>query len=293
MRQISEAIDRGATLADAVRPTGMFLPPLVHDMVQVGETTGRLDEAMLRLARHYEQMQFRKRAFLVSVSWPLIELTIALAVVGLMILLLGFLPEESREMIGVPIWVGPKGFIAYLILVAALLVPLVIFIRGALSGRLPAPIMAAFMAVPKLGQWLRLIAMSRMSWTLAMAVEAGMGAKQSVAIALRSSQNPFFTRHQNQIQKSIARGEEMNVAFSRTGAFPEDFIDALTIGEDTGRLAESMETLSKRYEEDGKLAMTAMSIAGGVLVMMLVGGLIIFFIFAIANWYKNLLESFM
>ena len=39
--------------------------------------------------------------------------------------------------------------------------------------------------------------------------------------------------------------------------------------------------------------MTALSIAGGVLVMFLVAGVIIFFIFAIANWYKNLLESFM
>src|SRR6185369_10603206 len=48
-------IRSGMTLADSIEEEESF-PPLLTEMIRVGEETGQLDQALLRLADHYRNL---------------------------------------------------------------------------------------------------------------------------------------------------------------------------------------------------------------------------------------------
>jgi type II secretory pathway component PulF len=51
--EISQRVREGSSLADAMRQSGRFTP-LVIQMVGVGETTGTLDEMLIRITEYYD-----------------------------------------------------------------------------------------------------------------------------------------------------------------------------------------------------------------------------------------------
>ena len=86
---VSSAIAQGESLTAALDATGDYFPLLFREMVEVGEQTGHLGEIFAQLAEHYENQIMLRRNFRASITWPAIQLIIALAVVGLMIRLSG------------------------------------------------------------------------------------------------------------------------------------------------------------------------------------------------------------
>jgi MSHA biogenesis protein MshG len=54
LRKVSEEVKRGENLSDALSRFGIF-PPLLHQMVTVGENTGKLDEVLGKVSDYYDQ----------------------------------------------------------------------------------------------------------------------------------------------------------------------------------------------------------------------------------------------
>ena len=52
--QMRDGIERGETIARTAAATGLF-PPLVVQMISVGEDTGAIDALMLNVAEYYER----------------------------------------------------------------------------------------------------------------------------------------------------------------------------------------------------------------------------------------------
>ena len=85
MAAINEAVGNGENLAAAMAATGDFFPPLFHEMVEVGEQTGHQGEIFAQLASHYENQVQLRRTFVASITWPMFQLCVAVAVVGFLI----------------------------------------------------------------------------------------------------------------------------------------------------------------------------------------------------------------
>ena len=54
LRKVTEEVKRGENLSDSLARAGIF-PPLLHQMVTVGETTGKLDEVLGKVSDYYDQ----------------------------------------------------------------------------------------------------------------------------------------------------------------------------------------------------------------------------------------------
>ncbi len=54
VRQLRRSIEEGKTISDPMRLSGFF-PPMVTQMVSVGETTGELDTMLVKVADYYEE----------------------------------------------------------------------------------------------------------------------------------------------------------------------------------------------------------------------------------------------
>src|SRR5687768_4504336 len=82
---IKSRVADGGTVAEAMHAQNGFFPPMFVQMVAIGEQTGKLDEVLLRLGEHYEHQTSMKRIFWFGIAWPLLQLIVAILVIGLVI----------------------------------------------------------------------------------------------------------------------------------------------------------------------------------------------------------------
>ena len=138
------------------------------------------------------------------------------------------------------------------------------------------------MRIPTLGKCLETMSLARMAWTLSATVDAGMDARQSVRVGLRSTQNVLFTEQARFVDRQIASGHELHEAFRAAHVFPQEFIDALEVGEQTGKLDESMQRLSEQYHQQAEVASKALTTVASFAVWGIVALTIIVLIFRVA-----------
>jgi len=287
--RVRDAVNRGESLTRALAGTGKLLPPLFLEMVHVGEQTGTLGRVFHRLASHYRAQSQRRWIFLAAIAWPLIQLAAAIVVIGLLIWFLGIIAVRNNgqpiDILGFGL-IGTRGLLIYtnfIIAVGLCVAGLVVAVRrGVFWTR---PLQRAMMRWPVIGGCLERLALAQLSWVLHLAMNVEMDLRRVVPLALRATGNDYYIRHADAIVAHVAAGEPLHLAFAASGAFPPDFIDALQVAEESGRVVESMDRLSRRYEEEAELALRTLTVVAGFFVWMLVAAIIIWMIFRLAGFY--------
>lgn len=289
LAEVRDAVAHGESLTGALARTGRIFPPLFLEMVRVGEESGTLAQVFHRLSNHYRRQSQLERTFLAGIAWPMLQLAAAVVVIGILIWVLGIVAQRNR---GNPIdplgfgLIGNRGLAIYstfILFVVGAVTALVIAIRrGKLWTR---SLQQALVRLPAIGPCFEKLALARMAWVLHLTLNVAMDLRRIVPQALRATGNDYYLRHEQAIVADVASGEPLHVAFSRTGAFPGDFIDSLAVAEESGRIVESMDRLSKRYEEEAESALRALAVMAGFGVWMFVAALIVFLIFRLAGFY--------
>ena len=294
LEHVAERIGQGETTEAAIRDTQDAFPRLFHDLVHVGEQTGKLDMILLRLADHYEHMQTLQRIFLAGITWPMIQLAMAIGVIGLMILFLGMVepdPDFPIRSIAFGLY-GVNGLLIFLGTLAGLGVAVWVLISSWRRGRLGAAvILPLFYRIPGLGNCLQTMALGRMAWTLSLTTDTPMDVFDAIHSSLNSTGTSVYTRLEPAIRDQLMAGAPIHTAFRATRAFPNDFVDAIEIGEEAGRLSESLYKLSERDEEQARAAAKALTVIGSVLVWIAVSAVIIYFILSIALLYAGMITK--
>ena len=286
--RVRQAIAGGNTLDQAIAAADGLFPAMVHGMVHVGEQSGRMDEAFLKLAEHYERQMSLRRTFLAGIVWPMIQLAAALLIVGLVIWIMGLVSEmtgQDVDILGLGL-VGNRGLAIYITFLVGVAIAGLVFYRAAATGLAwTRPVQRVLMAAPVLGASLKTLALARLAWTLAVTHDTGMDTIRAVTLAVKNAQNVVFTSGLENVTAVIRRGGTISEGLKAAGGYPEDFVDALEVGEETGQISESMAHLSKLYEERAKAALAALSVLAGFLVWGMVAALIIVLIFRFAMFY--------
>jgi type II secretory pathway component PulF len=288
-QQVSDAVSRGDSLSVALAGTGQLFPPLFREIVDVGEKTGTLGRVFHRLSSHYRKNVELQRMFLMAIAWPMIELVIAICVIGFLIWMLGIVAQRNRgepiDVLGFGL-IGNRGLLVYSIFIVAVgtcVAGLVVAVRrGVMWTR---PLQRGMMRIPVLGGSLEKLALARLTWALHLTMNVDMDLRRVVPLVLRATGNDYYIRHTPDAASLVATGHPLHKAFSATGVFPADFIDALEVAEESGAVVESMERLSKRYEDEAEMALKLLTTFAGVAVALVVMGLIVMMIFRIAGFY--------
>jgi type II secretory pathway component PulF len=292
--QVRRAVAGGTTLDEAISKSNGIFPPMVHGMVHVGEQSGRMDEAFLKLAEHYERQLALRRTFIGGIIWPMIQLGAAVVIVGLVIWVMGLISEmvgQDVDILGVGL-VGTRGLLIYMAIIAGIAVTGVVLYRAAVAGLAwVEPLQRAVMATPVVGHSLKTLALARLAWTLAVTHDTGMDTIRAVRLAVKNAQNVIFSAGIDRLTAVIRRGGTISEGMQAAGGYPQDFIDALQVGEDTGQISESMAHLSTLYEERAKAALAALTVFAGFIVWGLVAAILILLIFRFAFFYIGQIES--
>jgi type IV pilus assembly protein PilC len=282
LHSVHQHVRSGETLWHAMEAVRNYFPTLAIELVRVGEETGRLEAVLLRLADHYDHLYKVRRNFLSAITWPVMELLIAIGVIALLIWLMGIL--NTTDILGFGL-VGTRGVVIYLLIVGGIAATLALLVHSLAYGWWgTAPVRMA-MTVPVIGTALRTAALNRFTWTLGAALETGMEVRRAMQLALRSTQNPVFLDAIDPCDRSLASGQDFAATLRQSRVFPNELVDTVEAAEIAGTLSESLAHLARQYEEQARESAywVARFIAGAIWVGIAL--LIIALIFRIAGVY--------
>ena len=294
IEEIHAGVSAGDTMTDSLKRTGKFFPRLFRRLVEVGEETGHSAEVFRRLAEHYEQQLQLRRSFLQTISWPMLQLIIALAVVGIFILLMGMIEDRTgtrTDMLGFGL-VGWPGFITYVTFLGCVFGAILFAVSAVRRGALwIAPVQMFVMRIPGLGQPLKTLSLAQFAWSLHLTLDAGMEIRKALTLSLQTTYNAYYISHNDRMVREITMGRELNEAMSEARVFPPAFVDAVEVGERSGRLVETLAVLSRQYQEQAALALAMIARIAGFVVWLIVAGLIIMLIFRIFGAYVGAINE--
>jgi len=271
--QVEADLMRGSSLADAMQRQADFFPQLTVALVEAGERGGRLEQAAERLSLYYKALLDLRRSFLASIAWPMFELVMAVLILGGLILILGFIGSMTNTTPIDPFglgWTTRQYFLTYCGLVLGGLASMVLVHQAVARGWLGSWPLDIARRIPLLGRTIEIMALGRTAWALATAYEAGLSAVESVRLGLKSTQQWYYQRHQAATETSIRRGQTLTQALRDTQALPLDFVQAIETGELSGTIPESLEHLAQRYDQEAQRNLRALSVIGGVMIMLLI-----------------------
>ena len=250
LEALCRSTEEGLPLASALRETGAF-PAYMTDMVALAEETGRLEDVLLSLQRHYDR-QLRMAADIKgAVAVPVTLFAVMVAVV--ILLVTQVLPVFDRvfAQLGVRMGAVATGMMnagavlakagtgIAVVLVAAAAAALVVALVPALREKFAAGFRRSFGGRGILGQ----MAAARFASSMSMAVASGLSMEESVALSAKLCGGAKeIDEKTERCRKEIEEGGSPADALAGSGL--------LKLAEQTGSLPDTLEDLAQRQEEE-------------------------------------------
>jgi type IV pilus assembly protein PilC len=296
LKQMSDSLGRGESVADAVRATGEYFPAMFRHMVALGDATGTLDRVYRRLAEHYEHMLATRRAIYSALSWPAIQLTSALAVIGGVIWISGALGLRNidggpLDMFGFGL-VGNQGLAIYAAILLSAGISGVLFWQATRRGAWwTRPIQRVALKLPGVGRALETLALARFTWAMELLLDTSMDLRKALPLALDATGHDRFRQQGPRIARNIERGMTLHGAIAETGAFPRELLDAIAVGEQSGTLQETMDRQANEYRQRAAASISMLGQVFGYVVWAVVAAAIIMLIFRVARAYLEPIQK--
>ena len=292
---IAKRLRKGASATQALTKQDC-LPAMLVEMVRVGEESGQLDQAFLQLADHYRNLVRMKRTFLQGITWPMLQAVLAVTVISIFFLAMSMLEARFDAVQAPDLFMLGLRPLENLALFWSVLLGGALFlgvtVKGTRAGWFGSLPMRVALGIPLLGSTLRTMALSRFSWAFGAAVDSGMNAQRAIQLGLRSTRNPYYAAQESSVLQAVATGQQFHTALEQTDAFPEEFLHAVQVGEQTGELTESLGRLSDDYREQSSLNLRRISQISGFGIFVGVGTMICFSIMLMwANYLSMMNEA--
>jgi type II secretory pathway component PulF len=295
MLRVHDKIRSGNTLAKSMLEEGKYFPPLLIQMVNASEIGGRTESMFAYMADYYDRLRKTRALFIGQITWPLIQLVMAVTVVGLLILIQGILsPNSGYDAAGFGLR-GLQGFYIYCLTVGATF--LLAFVAGYWiwknwfgCHKILVPLVQK---IPVLGTAFITLGLSRLSMTLSMLLNAGVEAKRSIKQAFLSTGNYYFISGMDRAVEAIGRGASFGDAFDESKVLPDEFVETVRIGELSGTETESLDHLAQQYQERSEGALRTIAMIASTTIWIGVMLMLAFLIIRMAMQYINMLNSFL
>jgi type IV pilus assembly protein PilC len=289
--QLADSMKDGNSFADSLTPHRSKFPKMFVEMVTVAESAGKLSEVFEELERYFEAQQESRKKFLNALVMPVSVYVVAVLVVSLLASVLAILSPSGAGSSGLslnPFGLNKFGAAAGLIVAfvgygfAAAVVFLYLIARD--NDDLKQKVEAFGLKIPGLKGAFQSFALQRFSLALSMTHEAGMRADKAVFSSFQATSNNAYVKHADATAGVVRKGKKIAKALVAVGGglFPDEFLDQVKIGEESGQISEVMGRAAEQYREEGIRRTKILALIAGYVVYGLVALMVIALIFSIA-----------
>jgi type IV pilus assembly protein PilC len=287
-------VESGSTLEQAMERHPEVFDKLFRAMVRSGEESGRLEDALDRVAFQVEKADALRRQVKSAMTYPILVFGFAtfalLAVVTFIIPIFAGIFEELAEEnaeadAGLPLptqlCVGVSDAITglWFVLIPAIVGGFVLFFRWKRSERGKGAWDRFKLRLPaQIGDVIQKIALARWSRTFSGSVSAGVPMLQSIKLTGDTAGNVVLEEAMEEVYASAKRGGSLAAPIQRAEIFPPMVGHMVAVGEETGQLEHMLSKIADFYEAEVDAKVKALTSLIEPLMIVFVGSAVGFIV---------------
>jgi type IV pilus assembly protein PilC len=287
-------IEAGSTLEQAMSRHPQVFDRLFRAMIRSGEESGRLDEALDRIAYQVEKQDALRRQVKSALMYP--ALVFGFAAVVLIAIVTFVIPvfagifeelaeEHPEEAAGLPIptqiCVSASEAITgyWFVIIPLLAISIYAFIQWKRTERGREMWTRFTLRIPmKIGDVIQKVALARWSRTFAGAVEAGVPMLQAIKLTGETAGNVVIEQAMDDVYASAKRGGSLAAPIEADPIFPPMVGHMIAVGEETGQLETMMSKIADFYETEVDAKVKALTALLEPVMIVFVGGIVGFIV---------------
>jgi type IV pilus assembly protein PilC len=284
---VRKDVEAGLLFSAALGRNPKVFNPLYVAMVESGETGGRLDEALLRVADQLEKDDALRRQVKSAMIYPAVIVTFAIIVLLALVAFLvpvfvgvfkqfgGKLPPITQFTVGLSNLVTGKWYV----LIASTVATVVGFRQWKKSSwgrpqwdrlRLKFPF--------HIGDVVQKVALARWSRTLSSLIASGVPILQAIDITGKTAGNTVVERAMADVTNSVKSGGTIAAPLKEAPVFPGMVAQMVGVGEETGALDTMLAKVADFYEDEVAAAIKGLTSLLEPVMIIFIGGIVGFIV---------------
>lgn len=288
--EIKNSVNEGGQFFKALQRYPNLFNNIFVTMCEAGEATGTLDSILLRLAEFTESQHELRTRVRGALTYPVIMLVASVAILGFLCVFL--IPTLANVFESFPDFTLP-WYTKFLLDLSAFVIEYWYIIVGlaalayflarawARSPKGKSTWDRVSLRLPVFGEMKRMVAVSRFTRTLATLLTGGVPMLQAMGIVRNVVDNEVIANAIDDARSNISEGETIVAPLRRSGQFPPLVLHMINIGEKTGELENMLTQVADAFDFQVKTKIAAMTSIMGPVVLILMGAVIGFIVFAV------------
>jgi general secretion pathway protein F len=289
LSQVRERVVEGGNLADAMKAHPAVFNDLYVNMVRAGEASGALDLVLVRLAEYTERAAALRAKVRSALTYPIF---MGIASSAILFFLLSYVVPKVTRIFDetharlpavTMVLLAISGFLSnYWWLIIGLVVVAVIAVR--VSTRTPAGRLRfdrLTLRIPYFGKVLKKVALARFARTLSTLLLGGIPLLQSLDIVKHVVNNLVLSNAIEDGRNSIREGHSVADPLKKSGLFPPLLVHMIAVGEKSGELESMLARAADAYDGEVEASVAALSSIMEPLLVIFMGGVVLFIVMAI------------
>jgi type IV pilus assembly protein PilC len=287
-------VEAGSSLADAMERRPKIFDNLFRAMVRSGESSGRLDDALDRVAHQLEKVDALKRQVRSAMMYPAFIFAAAILIMlAVVIFIVPVFVDSFKEVVA-----DQPGESADLPMMTQITVGISDFVTGYWFIWLPGVIGLAIgfiqwkktdwghhqwdlikLRIPfHIGDLVRKVSVARWSRTFSGAISAGVPILQSIQLVGQTSGNVQVEEAMNAVYASVKGGGTLAGPIEKSEVFPPMVGHMVSVGEETGQLEQMLTKVADFYEAEVDTKVKSLTSLLEPIMIVVVGGMVGFIV---------------
>ena len=290
---VREDVEAGSSVAQAMESQPGAFDPLYRAVVRAGENSGRLDEALERIAYQLERLDALRRQVRSAMTYPAVVFGLALVVMVVMVTVIvpvftGIFAEiaadNPSEDTSLPVMtqmtVSISDFVTHkwYVLIALTAAGIYGFLRWKKTDGGRHQWDRFKLRIPRIGNVVQKVALARWSRTFAGMIESGVPILQAIEISGETCGNSVVTKAMDDVYASVKRGGSIAQPIGGHEIFPPMVEHMVSVGEESGQLETMLTKIADFYETEVDAQIKSLTALIEPLMIMLVGGIVGFIV---------------
>ncbi len=280
LTNVKNTVEGGSTFAEALKDHPKVFDELFVNLVHAGETGGILDTILRRLASFMEKAEALKRKVKGAMVYPAVVITIAMAVVTILLLFVipvfaSMFEGAGQKLPGPTLFVMNlsefmQKYFLYIFICIGILIFLFRKFYQTKKGRIVVD--RLLLRAPVFGVLLRKVAVARFCSTLGTMISSGVPILDALEITAKTAGNVIIEAAIMNTRSAIAEGRTIAEPLMETGVFPGMVVRMIAVGEATGALDAMLAKIAEFYDEEVDAAVEALTQLMEPIMIVFLGG---------------------
>ncbi len=300
LADIERQIVGGGNLADSLSKYPTIFPPIYTSLVRAGESSGTLDQVLNRLAETLESQQEFRGKVQGAMIYPII---IVIGMIGVVMVMMTVVVPKLTDLykdfgISLPfttqVLITMSNFFVrfWWLMILSGVGAVYLFGRWRATALGQLTVDTLILKLPLFGELQKKIILVDFTRTLAMLIASGIHILDGLRILQDSLGNIVFRNAIGEIAKKVEKGFPLGATFAQYEVFPPIVSQMMKVGEETGKLDETLTKLSKYFETESDHLVKGLTTAIEPIIMVVLGVGVGFIVISVITPIYNLTSQF-